>query len=73
MNVTALISLSAENAHDALSPTQIRLGNLKAEAEKTKSKIEEDSAVCIKQILADVDLQVRETARFPSEKTSENL
>ncbi|CAM9937642.1 unnamed protein product [Ascophyllum nodosum] len=46
-----------QTAEQKRNEIQIRLGNLKAEARKTKLKIEEDSAVCVKQILADVALQ----------------
>lgn len=38
---------------------QIRLGNLKAEAAKTKSRVETESYVAVKQVKADVELQVR--------------
>ena len=37
---------------------QIRLGKMKAEAMKTKMNIAEQSAVCVQQIKADVELQV---------------
>lgn len=40
------------------SADQIRLGKLKAEAMKTKMNIEEEDSVVVKQIEADVALQV---------------
>lgn len=43
---------------------QIRLGNLKAQAAKTRTRIETDSAVSVKQIKADVELQVLDVAFF---------
>lgn len=41
--------------------SQIRLGNLKAEAAKIKNRIETASDVAVKQIKADVELQVSQT------------